>query len=344
MSEGKPRAACWITPHQTGVLGRALESAGLTPASAGSPEPTQTGQVAREMGCEPCDDLRAALTTNDVDVVIIGAAGEFGHADPEQDLTALRLARSRSVAVATLEPVPASAMSLAGTRWTETLDNGSMSELVRFVPRTRRTPAIDELHALLETFGAPRSGVIRATGPHTLGTLGARMFDAMDLTRALFGVPESIDACCVTPTSGRGVHQLPGETLRSLSGDLTAHLRFADGRSFMMHLSDQATVSSFDLRLIGNEGIVDTRPDRMVWRHASGEVDRTDVRQPGPQRGDAGETALVTQLKDLCAGVGPTHAPIDYPGVLSMTHAALLSCRTSQGESPDTIRRLMQSA
>lgn len=344
MTEGTPRAACWIRPEQAGLVARVLASAGIEAAAAGSPEPTQSSQVARDLGCEPCDDLRQALTTGGFDLVLIGAPGDFGHADLDRDMGALLQARSRALPIATLEPIPASAMALTGTRWAETLDSGAMAENVRFVARTRRTPAIDELHALLETFGVPRSGAIRVNGPATLGTLGARMFDAMDLTRSLFGVPESIDACCVTPASGRGVHQVPGETLRSLAGDLTAHLRFADGRSLTMHLSDQAARSSFDLRLIGPEGIVDVRPDRLTWQHTSGEIDEGTVKHADTGSDDAGEAALVTQLKNLCSGVGPKHAPIDYPGVLSMTHAALLSCRTGQGESPDTIRRLMQSA
>lgn len=344
MTQGTPRAACWLRPEQSELVLRVLKAAGIEPVIAGSPEASNTGVVSKAMQCEPCDDLRAALTTTDLDLVLIACPGDLGHADLDQDMSALQQARARAVPVATLEPIPASAMALAGSRWAETLDNGILAEFIRFAPRTRRTPAIDELHALLETFGVPRSGAIRMNGPSTLGSLGARMFDAMDLTRALFGIPESIDACCVTPASGRGVHQLPGETLRSLTGDLTAHLRFPDGRSLTLHLSDQASRSSFDLRLIGPEGIVDVRPDQLVWQHTSGEIDETLVKQVNPQTTDAGESALITQLKNLCSGVGPTHAPIDYPSVLSMTHAALLSCRTGQGESPDTIRRLMQSA
>jgi hypothetical protein len=344
MTQGTPRAVCWLRPEQSGVISRVLRDAGIEAVSAGSPEASNTGVVAQSMGCQPCNDLRSALTSGDADLVVIAAPGDFGHADLDQDMGALQQARSRALPIATLEPIPASAMSLAGTRWADALENGSLAEYIRFAPRTRRTPAIDELHAMLETFGVPRSGAIRMHGPSTLGSLGARMFDAMDLTRAIFGVPESIDACCVTPAIGRGVHQVPGETLRSLTGDLTAHLRFSDGRSLTMHLSDRAARSSFDLRVIGLEGIVDVRPDQLVWQHSSGEIDRTRVNGAGVEGDDANETALVTQLKNLCAGVGPTHAPIDYSAVLSMTHAALLSCRTGQGESPDTIRRLMLSA
>ncbi|MEM9372546.1 MAG: hypothetical protein AAGA55_02795 [Planctomycetota bacterium] len=344
MTDGTPRAACWLRPEQTGVVSRVLDAAGIRPITAGAPEPSQTGRVANDLGCEPCDDLRAALTSSDPDLVLIASPGEFGESDLDQDLGALQQARARAVPVATLEPVPASAMSLSGTRWAEALENGSLAESIRFAPRTRRTPAIDELNALLETFGVPRSGAIRMHAPNTLGSLGARLFDAMDLTRALFGVPESIDACCVTPTNGRGLHQLPGDTLRSLEGDLTVHLRFPDGRSLSAHLSDRAPSSSFDLRLIGAEGIVDVNHERLTWLHTSGESDETVIKGPDDGARDFCEAALITQLKQLCSGVGPTHAPIDYSGVLSMTHAALLSCRTGQGESPDTIRRLMQSA
>lgn len=342
MPDATPRAVCWLSPDQCAVVGSVLKHAGITPAFAGSPEPTHTGQVARALGCEPCDDLRSALTSAPVDLVFIASAGDFGHRDIDQDLSALQLARSRAVPVATIDPIPAAAIELTGTRWIDILHNGTLADLIRVAPRSRRTRALDELHAALETFGVPRTCSLRLDGPSAIGALGARLFDAMDLTRTLMGVPETIDACFVAPASARGVHQLPGESLRALSGDLTAHLRFSDGRAATLHLSDRAPVTVFDLRVLGSEGTLSLTPDRLTWLHNDGEVDITTI---DAERGtDAGVAALATQLANLCSGVGPTHAPIDYPAVLSMTHAALLSCRTGQGEAPDTIRRLMQTA
>ena len=336
-----PKAACWLAPDQADAVARVLAGAGIRAAFAGSPEPSQTGQVARALGCESCDDLRSAMTALEVDLVFIASAGEFGHRDVDQDLTALQLAKQRAVPVATIDPIPAAAMELGGTRWIEALHNGSLAELVRVVPRTRRTPALDELHAALETFGVVRTCSVRMFGPSALGSLGARLFDAMDLVRTLMGVPETLDACTVSPAKGRALHQVPGESLRGLGGDMTVHLRFADGRAAAVHLSDQAAETHFDLSLLGAEGSIRVCPERLVWRHPGGETDETPI---GSEPGDAGEAAIITQLANLCAGVGPSHAPIDYPAVLSMAHAALLSCRTSQGEAPDTIRRLMKTA
>jgi hypothetical protein len=347
MPDAVPKAACWLRPDQAEVVARVLAAAGIVPAFAGSPEPTHTGQVARALGCDTCDDLRSALTSLPVDLVYIAAAGAFGHKDVDQDLTALQAARSRAVPVATSDPIPAAAMELGGTRWMEALHNGSLAELVRFVPRTRRTKTADELHAALETFGVPRTCSLRLFGPAPLANLGARLFDAMDFVRTLMGVPETIDACYVAPAKGRGVHQLPGESLRHLEGDLTIHLRFSDGRAATAHLSDQAPATAFDLRVLGAEGILSLTPERLTWRHPGGDVDRTAIgpeptAPDGSDGPDPGEAALIAQLSNLCSGVGPSHAPIDYPAVLSMAHAALLSCRTGQGESPETIRRLIQ--
>ena len=348
MPDAIPKAACWLRPEQADLVARVLAAAGITPAFAGSPEPTHSGQVARALGCDTCDDLRSALTTLPVDLVYIASAGEFGHRDVDQDFNALQMARSRAVPIATADPIPAAAMELGGTRWMDALHNGTLAELVRFVPRTRRTRTADELHAALETFGVPRTCSLRLFGPATLAGLGGRLFDAMDIVRTLMGVPETIDACFVAPTMGRGVHQLPGESLRHLQGDMTVHLRFSDGRSATAHLSDQAPATAFDLRILGAEGIISLTPERLTWRHPDGEVDQTQIPPvgavPDANATDPGEAALVTQLNNLCAGVGPSHAPIDYPAVLSMAHAALLSCRTGQGESPDTIRRLIQNA
>ena len=341
MPESVPKAACWLNPEQAGLIGRALAAAGIRPVAAGCPEPTHTGQVARDLGCEPCGDLRSALTTMPIDLVFIAAPGDFAHRAADQDLTALQIARSRAVAVATMEPVPAAAMELGGTRWSETVHNGALADLVRITPRTHRSAAAVELHATLETFGVPRTCSVRMMGPAVLGTLGARLFDAMDLVRTLMGVPEAIDACFVAPTQGRALHQLPGESLRGLSGDMTAHLRFADGRAAALHLSDQAPRSLFDLRITGAEGVITLDPGRLVWTHPGGEHDATTLETPP---GDPGEAELIAQLNSVCAGVGAPLAPVDYPAVLSMAHAALLSCRTGQAEAPDTIRRLIQTA
>lgn len=337
-----PRAACWLMPDQAELVGRVLRAAGIAPALAGSPEPTSSGQVARALGCDACDDLRSVMTSGPVDLVFIAAAGAFGHLDVDQDLTALQIAKQRAVPVATIDPIPAAAMELAGTRWIDALHNGTLAELLRVVPRTRRTPAIDELHAALETFGVVRTCSVRMIGPATMGSLGSRLFDAMDLVRTLMGVPETIDACFVAPVKSRALHQLPGESLRGLGGDLTAHLRFSDGRSAAVHLSDRAAATEFDLRAMGAEGSIDLTPAALTWRHPDGELDRTEL--PASACVEPGEAALAVQLANLCAGVGPSHAPIDYPAVLSMTHAAMLSGRTGQGEATDTIRRLMQIA
>ncbi|MCC5824320.1 MAG: hypothetical protein LAT64_13850 [Phycisphaerales bacterium] len=336
-----PKAACWLAPEQAEAIARVLSGAGIQPAFAGSPEPTHTGQVARALGCEACDDLRSAMTSLEVDLVFIASAGEFGHRDVDQDLTALQLAKQRAVPVATIDPIPAAAMELGGTRWIEALHNGTLAELIRVVPRTRRTGALDELHATLETFGVPRSCSARMTGPATLGSLGARLFDAMDMIRTLMGVPETIDACTVSPAKGRALHQVPGESLRGLAGDMTVHLRFADGRAAVVHLSDQSPTGGFDLRILGTEGLISLTPDRLAWQHPTGQLDETAIETEGD---DPNEAAMTRQLSNLCAGVGPSHAPIDYPAVLAMAHAALLSCRTGQGEAPDTIRRLMRTA
>ena len=56
---------------------------------------------------------------------------------------------------------------------------------------------------------------------------------------SLLGEPETIDAAYIAPGHGKGVHALPGESLRGLEGDLTANLRFADGRAAGLAVSNQ---------------------------------------------------------------------------------------------------------
>lgn len=86
---------------------------------------------------------------------------------------------------------------------------------------------------------------------------------------------------------------------------------------------------------MGAEGHIVVDDAGFRWFNRSGEVVDSFSTEP------EGDGTLTKQLVELCSGVGPKHAPVDYAANLSMTHAALLSTRTGQGETPESIRRLL---
>jgi len=337
----KARCVVWIDPEQTPTLKRVLSRADIELVGAGSQDSARTGQVATDLGCAPIDDLRHALTSSEADLLILANPGVFGAQAQDADLDALKAAHTRNLCVATLEPIPAAAHEIAGTSFAEALQTGSLNELVRLMPLSRHTPMIVELYTLLETFAPIRSCNITIGVSQTLGSLGARLFDALDLIRSLVGVPAMIDAAYISPAAGRGLHPLPGQTLRNLHGEFTTNLRFSDGRCASMLITDQIAGASLTMTLLSSEGTIVVNNDGFKWYNTTGEqidsytAPSTDI--------DPAEDALAAQLIELCSGVGPKRAPIDYASVLAMTHATLLSARTGQSESPRAVEHLLLS-
>ena len=337
----QPRCVVWTNPEQAQALSRVLHAAGIELIGAGCPDPARTGQTASALSCPALDDLRQVLHTSDADVLLLGDPGVFGEYADDADLEALRAAHSRNLSVGTLEPIPASAAGIGGTAFAEVLHQGSMCGLSAFLPLTRHNAVIDELSGVLETFAPIRSCSLTIASPKALGSLGAKLFDSMDLVRWLIGVPSIIEAAYISPSAGRGMHPLPGQTLRGLHGEITMNLRFSDGRCAAVLLSDQLATNQLGLTLIGAEGMIHLNSKGFVWTNPSGEA--IDQHTAPSSDGQHGESEFQTQLIDLCTGVAPTRTPIDYTAVLSMTHAALLSTRTGQGESPHDIEQLMLS-
>jgi hypothetical protein len=338
----KARCILWLDPDQAPVLKRVLDRADIELVGAGSPDSARTGQVASDLGCEPVDDLRTALTSFDADLMVLGNPGRFADEAQDADLDSLKSAHARNLCVASLEPIPAAANGIGGTSFAEALSNGALNELSRFVPTTRHTPMIVELYTVLETFAPIRSCNITLGIPRAMGSLGARLFDAMDLVRSIMGIPNIIDASYISPTAGRGLHPLPGHTLRNLHGEFSMNLRFSDGRCASLLISDQVGASTINMTMLSNEGHITADNTGFKWHNTAGE-EIDSYTSNDPQDIDPSEIEFSNQLIELCSGVGPKHAPIDYPSVLSMTHATLLSTRTGQGESPRAVEQLLLS-
>jgi len=331
----------WARPEQTGPIRRAVERAGVSIVGAGCPDPTRGSEVAAALGCDHIDDLRRMLSAESPDLVLLADPGGFGDRDLETDLVALQQAHSRETAVATLEPIPAEATVVSGTSWSDSLQSGALSQFVQQVPLLRHTRVIEELAASLETFGRIRSMSCSLMSPAILGSLGARLFDTMDLVRTLVGVPETIDASYAAASSRAGLHELPGQSLRGLHGILTIHARMPDGRGAIVQVSDQAGRSTLAMNLVGAEGNIELTDRGFTRYDADGaEIDACVIERDAGT--DPTEARLSEQLIQLCSGVASTtRAPVDHASVLAMGHTTLLSARTGQGETPETIRRLL---
>ncbi|MEZ6244349.1 MAG: hypothetical protein R3B57_15060 [Phycisphaerales bacterium] len=338
-----PRTIAWLSPGQVDLVRAVRDAAGLQLVAVGCPEKGRTGGVADELDAEPATDLRVALASGDAELALLTSLTEFGGAG-SQDAGAIEAARARGMTITTLEPIPGSALELGSGGWTRSQHGVRPIDGVQLVPRMRQSRAMALAADALDAFGRVR--VLRfeslCRGEHA--SLGGRLLDAMDLAHAMMGMPETIDAAFVGPNAP-GVHAAPGDTLRSLRGDLTINLRFADGRAACAVLSDQAPRWDRSLVALGDEGQLAIDEDSLAWTNPAGEVfDTQRVEPSASDRGIAPEVAaIVDAVMNLLESPSPP-PPIDYEALLAMAQAALLSARTGQGESPAMFRRMVVGA
>lgn len=331
------RVAVWAEPGQAPLVAEIAALAGVQIAAAGSPSRGQTGALAKELGCPGQDDLRAVLATTDAEAVLIFAAGDFGLTRDSGDLEAVQGALARGVKVATIDPIPAGLFGGA-----EQAAAAAARPGVQFLPRLRRARPILEAHEVLGQIGPPRTLSIEAWSIPGAGTLGAALYDAMDFLNWLMGDPRLIDAVHLAPGGGAG--RAPA-SLRDLHGDLTAVVRFDEARAATLVLSDQAGRWGRAATLNAANGRFRVFDDGFEWIGPEGQ--RLDELRVGPaRRGDPqpprhAEQAIARAVAELLGD-----APADPGGataetVMVLCETALLSARTSQAESPESIRRML---
>jgi hypothetical protein len=338
-----PNIAVWLTPEQTPLIRRSAAAAELAIVAAGSPVRGQSGAVATALETSSIDDLRGLLMNTEAELILLAAPGAFGAGMQSDDVDALAAATGRGVQVATFEPIPATALDLSSAGWKSPRGKASPVEALRFCPLTRLTSAFRNATEVLENFGHFRLMSIESWCRPEEGTLGGHIYAAMELVLSLMGEPETVDAAYVSPTQGTGVHMLPGESLRELRGDLSANLRFADGRAASFVASDQGGRWNRYVTLVGACGRLRIFDDGFEWLSPGGEkVD--EARPAGRVRGgppaDHAVAAISDAISRLLDPAIPDPGPTDHAAVLAMGQAALLSARTGQSESPATIRRM----
>lgn len=338
------RAIVWSEESRVGFVRAVLRAADLSVVGAGSPEKGRAGSVASALGCPPVDDLRTALTEGDCDLILIVSAGEFGATANPGDPGAVAAARQRGVRIATLDPIPARALELS-VGWTTSGSGGARAvDGARFVPLARAGAAFRDAAEVFEMFGGARTLTVEACCRPEEGTLGARLFSAVELLLWLMGEPESVDAAYAPPRAGLLV-PLPGESLRDAHGDITANFRFGDGRAAGLLASDQSGRWSRNLMMLGEGGRLRVYDDGFEWVNSAGE--RVDAARQTKRRGETPETprsveAVADGLRRLLDPAVPEAGPLDHGAILAVCQALLLSTRTGSEESPATIRRMME--
>ncbi|QYK49067.1 MAG: hypothetical protein KF838_04265 [Phycisphaeraceae bacterium] len=339
------RVAIWAMPKQVELVRLVASGAGLEIACAGSPAKGQSGAVASELGAETLADLRSALAEKIADVVLIASAGDFG-ADPDRnDAELLGGAAGRGCRVVSFEPLPPSSILLSRGSWLEGARGLRPVDGYRWCPTLRHSHGWRQAPDALESFGRVRAASVESIGSGAEGTLGARLIGAIEVVCATLGVPESIDAAFVGATWPGSVHAIPGESLRDLEGSITANLRFADGRSASLIASSVGGLWRRAGTFVGEGGTLRISDDGVEWHRPDGTLqDRSRPRVDRPWSTPASEVVAEALARSVDPSIdsapGPAGWMVDHATMLMVAQAALLSARTGQTESIETIRHM----
>src|SRR5436190_1327136 len=74
-----------------------------------------------------------------------------------------------------------------------------VAELARFCPLFRASPPAREALDLLAEFGTPRVLFFESFSGRGEGSLGSRLYDAMETVLSFLGEPETVDASYIAP-------------------------------------------------------------------------------------------------------------------------------------------------
>jgi hypothetical protein len=306
------------------------------PPRSRAPSRTRAGELASALGAEPADDLRAALASFDAAVALILDPGPFAEAAAEEDLAAIAGARARGVRVCTLEPMPGSAIELPA--WIS--GSARVCEALSLGPPAALLPGFAAAGEVRAAFGPVRTMAVECAGTPPQGTLGAQLVRALTLVLSWMGEPELIDASYIAPHATKGLHPLPGRTLRGLRGHATAHLRLPDGRAAVLTASDAAPAWHIAATLVGPGGRLAIDADGFSWTGPDGALVDEHRRAGAAGAASTFEAAAAAWIASELASAA--HAPTDPVPVFAAAHAALLSARTGVPESPATIARVVR--
>jgi len=217
------------------------------------------------------------------------------------------------------------------------------AEWAALVPLFRRSAAMRSAADVLAHMGQVHSINAEFVSGRAEGSLGARLFDAFDTVTSLLGEAESIDAMYVWPGRGKIVHPVVGESLRALAGVMTANLRFADGKAATVFAGDASVGAarwSRRVTIISEAGRLTVTDVGFEFMSADGQtVDRS-----GDRLIATAPAVIADQIRLTLDPHRPTLAPTNCLRILSATGAALLSARTGEHESPETIIRMARTA
>ncbi|MCL4220741.1 MAG: hypothetical protein KJZ65_05175 [Phycisphaerales bacterium] len=324
---------CWLRADQVALVRAVAQQANLHFVSAGTEDRGRSAAVAADLhpDARAENDLRAAMSATDAAVVLLADAGDFG--ELPADASAVAAARGRGTLVCSLEPIPPSVSAASASEWAQPLAAAPLHAQVVNLASPESNAAMREARHALDGFGAMTALSVSVTAGSEAGSLGARLYAAMDLIFMFAGQPEVISAQVVQPRALRGARF---EKLSQMHGTLTASVRFADQRAAAILASNQNGPWHHGVTILGEGGRLRVWDEGFVWTDPSGRM--VDEHRSDPL-GD-GEPAPSGLADRLRRAIDSPRVCAHNAIVLAMAETALLSARTGNAESPSTLLRV----
>jgi len=213
----------------------------------------------------------------------------------------------------------------------EPADQGREQMVGRMViaPWLRMSPAWLSAADPQQALGTIHSARVSVMSPPQVGSLFGRLYDALDMLIGLMGMPDSIDAALTGPLG-----EIPDD-LRALTGHLTAHLRFGQDTSAVMHVSDRSGFWARRLVAMGTGGQLVLEDNR--YRLFDGDGAELDASEPA-EPADTPAALIAAQWRRM---IDSRHAPLTNPRrIVACCETAILSCKTGNAESTETLIRI----
>lgn len=331
---GSADTVVWLSPHQEALAAEIVRGAGLNVVAVGATGNRRAPAPASLLGLAPSDDFRRTIADHaDTTLIVLAADADVRDALTHPDSLARGVAESPA-AIFSTEPLALTLNDAARLH----ADHPTFSARLHRTPTFAAAPGFAAALASLESFGRPRSMDLAGRAATGTISLGGLLLGIMEFVVSTLGEPESIDASISGLDALAGLRLAPGDTLDRITGDLSAHLRFADDRSAVISLSDQGGVWFRGATILGAGGCI-RADDRSMSRTdpAGDEIDETTPDGAAP----SGIAALV--IEEIIArhdGRLVATPIVRVEAAFALAEAALLSARTGQPEFPATIRRM----
>ena len=315
MSSEPTNIIAWVEPGSHDLVGRVAQHPLVNVIGVGSTDTSTHGALDTALGLPVIADLRDAVRHEDLHAIWLAGPTRLS----ADEIRGLGQAPHFTVCT---EP---RAFMLE-----EPIDGSTVAAFPRFAPLMRRSPGYRAALSALDEFGEPHALSLCFRAAPEDGSFHARLFDAMDFVINLLGDIEVINATLYTVGD-------------SGAGHLNAVAQSVDGRCASILVSNEAGPWRRTATILGHAGAVEIDDESCLWTAPEGT--ETDA-APGLSSSELSSVdapeLMAQHLIRLRDGldVDTGELPPQNAVVAALCETAMLSTRTGQAESPETMIRM----